>query len=143
MAHESTTATPPPVDPAHVPSTVALSPGERSRVLKCYQTGLQALQTNPDYAIDMFAVSVAGDPGNAIFLQALLGALRKKHGTKKSGGLTSFLSTGSRVGLKKLAASAQWKELIKQGVDIIKGNPADHLCLLAMPGRARRAADRP
>jgi tetratricopeptide (TPR) repeat protein len=132
MANESTAATPPPADPANVPSTVALSPGERSRVLKCYQTGCQALQTNPDYAIDMFAVSAAGDPGNAIFLQALLGALRKKHGAKKSGSLTSFLSVGSRAGLKKLASSAQWRELIKQGVDIIKANPADHVCLLAM-----------
>jgi tetratricopeptide (TPR) repeat protein len=132
MANESTAATPPPADPANVPSTVALSPGERSRVLKCYQTGVQALQSNPDYAIDMFAVSVAGDPGNAIFLQALLGAMRKKHGAKKSGGFSSFLSSGSRAGLKKLAASAQWRDLIKQGVDIIKANPADHVCLLAM-----------
>jgi len=132
MANEPTAATPVPADPAHVPSTVALTPGERARVMKCYQTGAQALQTNPDYAIQMFAVSVAGDPGNAIFLQAFLGALRKKHGAKKSGSLTSFLSVGSRAGLKKLATSAQWRELIKQGVEIIKANPADHVCLLAM-----------
>ena len=132
MANEPTSATPLPADPANAPSTVALSAGERARVMKCYQTGAQALQSNPDYAIQMFAVSVAGDPGNAIFLQAFLGALRKKHGVKKSGGLTSFLSAGSRAGLKKLATSAQWREVIKQGVEIIKANPADHVCLLAM-----------
>lgn len=132
MPNESTPATPAPVDPAGVPSTAALSPAERSRVMRCYQTGIQALQTNADYAVDMFSACVSGDPGNAIFLQALLGALRKKFGAKKSGGLTSLFSAGSRAGLKKLAAAAQWRELIKQGVEIIKANPADHSCLLAM-----------
>jgi len=132
MPNESTAATPAPVDPATVPSTAALSPADRSRVMRCYQTGLQALQSNADYAIDMFAACVSGDPGNAIFLQALLGALRKKHGAKKSSGLTNLFSAGSRAGLKKLAAGAQWRELIKQGVDIVKANPADHSCLLAM-----------
>ena len=107
MPNDSTAATPPPVDPATVPSTAALSPPDRSRVMRCYQTGIQALQSNVDYAIDMFAACVGGDPGNAIFLQAFLGALRKKHGAKKSGGLTSLFSAGSRAGLKKLAAGAQ------------------------------------
>ncbi|MFM7184711.1 MAG: tetratricopeptide repeat protein [Planctomycetota bacterium] len=132
MPNDSTAATPPPVDPATVPSTAALSPPDRSRVMRCYQTGIQALQSNVDYAIDMFAACVGGDPGNAIFLQAFLSALRKKHGAKKSGGLTSLFSAGSRAGVKKLAAGAQWRELIKHGVEIVKANPADHTCLLAM-----------
>jgi tetratricopeptide (TPR) repeat protein len=132
MANESTAASPGPVDPATVPSTVALSPAERSRVMRCYQTGVQNLQTNADYALDMFSACVAGDPGNAIFLQKMIEALKRKFGTKKAGGLTSLFGAGSRAGLKKLAQTAQWRELVKQGVDIIKTNPSDYTALLAM-----------
>ena len=78
MANESTAAVPGPVDPASTPSTAALSPAERSRVMKCYATGMQALQGNVDYAVDMFAQCVIGDPGNAIFLQKLLESLKRK-----------------------------------------------------------------
>jgi hypothetical protein len=87
---------------------------------------------NPQYAIDMFSICVSGDPGNVVFLQAFLAALRKKFGTKKAGGLTSLFSAGSRAGLKRLAAGAKWRELLAQGVDILKGNPADYGCLLSM-----------
>jgi tetratricopeptide (TPR) repeat protein len=135
MANESTAAAPAPVDAASVASTAALSPAERSRLMRCYQTGTQALQSNqsnPDYAVDMFAACVAGDPGNAVFLQAFLGALKRKYGGKKAGSLTSFFSAGSRVMLKKLSSSAQWRDVVKQGVEIVKNNPSDHVCLLAM-----------
>ncbi|RLS83315.1 MAG: hypothetical protein DWI04_03550 [Planctomycetota bacterium] len=132
MANESTAAAPGPVDPVAAPSTAALSPAERSRLMKCYVTGSQAQQGNVDYAVDMFAQCVIGDPGNAIFLQKLLESLKRKFGGKKAGSLTSFFASGSRAGLKKLASSAQWREIIKQGVEIIKGNLSDHVTLLAM-----------
>ena len=132
MANESTAPSPGPVDPASAPSTAALSPVERSRLMQCYLRGSQALQTNADYAVDMFSACVVGDPGNAIFLQSLLAALKRKFAGKKAGSLTSFFAAGSRSGLKKLASSAQWRDVIKQGIDIIKANPADHTCLLAM-----------
>jgi tetratricopeptide (TPR) repeat protein len=131
MASESTAASPAPADPTKSASWSALSQGERSRLLQCYRTGMQAAG-NAQYAIDMFAMCVAGDPGNVFFLQAFLAALRRKYGVKKVGTLSSLMSAGGRSGLKRLAASAKWRELIKQGVDILKGNPADHGCLLAM-----------
>jgi tetratricopeptide (TPR) repeat protein len=132
MANESTAAAPGPVDPAAAPSTAALPAAERSRLMKCYVTGSQAQQGNVDYAIDMFAQCVIGDPGNPIFLQKLLEALRRKAGGKKAGSLTTFFAAGSRAGLKKLAASAQWRDVIKQGVEIIKSNLSDQVTLLAM-----------
>jgi len=132
MALESTAASPAPADPTKSASWSALSQGERSRLLQCYRTGMQAAG-NAQYAIDMFAMCVAGDPGNVVFLQAFLAALRQKHGVKKAGvTLSSLMSAGGRTGLKRLAAAAKWRELIKRGVDVIKGNPADHGCLLAM-----------
>ena len=122
-----------PAPAGHVPaSTAALSPAERSRLAQCFNRGTQSAPTNSDYAIEMFAICVNGDPGNAVYLQGLLGVLKRKFGSKKGGGLTSLWSAGSRAGLKKLAATAQWREIIKQGVDILKANPSDHGCLLSM-----------
>ncbi|MFM8414995.1 MAG: tetratricopeptide repeat protein [Planctomycetota bacterium] len=131
MANESTTATQIPADPALSPSWSALSAADRSRLLQCYRTGVHAA-ANVDYAIDMFSACVSGDPGNVVFLQAFLGALRRKFGAKKGGGLSSFLGAGARAGMKRAAANAQWRDVIKQGVPILKTNPADHICLLAM-----------
>jgi tetratricopeptide (TPR) repeat protein len=34
--------------------------------------------------------------------------------------------------MKRAASNAQWRDVIKQGVEILKSNPADHACLLAM-----------
>lgn len=131
MANESTAGAAAPADPALSPSWAALSVTDRSRLMQCYRTGMQAAG-NAQYAIDMFSACVAGDPGNVVFLQAFLVALRRKYGAKKSGALSSLLSAGGRVGMKRAALTAQWQGVIKQGVDILKSNPADHSCLLAM-----------
>ncbi|MFM1902581.1 MAG: hypothetical protein RLZZ440_481 [Planctomycetota bacterium] len=131
MANESTAANPAPADPTQSPSWAALSDGDRSRLIKCYRTGM-ANAANPQYAIDMFSICVSGDPGNVVFLQAFLAALRKKYGVKKAGGLTSLFSAGGRAGLKRLAAGAKWRDVLTQGVDILKGNPSDYGCLLSM-----------
>jgi tetratricopeptide (TPR) repeat protein len=80
----------------------------------------------------MFSLCVAGDPGNAIYLQSLLVTLRKKYAGKKAGGLAGLFAGGGGRSLKKLALNAQWRDVIKQGVEIIKTNPTDHTCLLAM-----------
>jgi len=131
MANESTAAGAVPSDPALSPSWAALSAADRSRLMQCFRTGTQA-SGNAQYAIDMFSACVVGDPGNAVFLQALFAALRRKFGAKKSGTLTSLLSAGGRSGMKRAASNAQWRDVIKQGVEILKSNPADHACLLAM-----------
>ena len=132
MPNEPPAAPPAPIDPAASPLAAQLSPAERSRLSQCFQRGTQNAPTNVDYAIEMFSACVLGDPGNAVYLQSLLTALRRKYGPKKAGGLGAFWP-GSRAGsLKKLAATAQWREIIKQGVAILKATPSDYGCLLAM-----------
>ncbi|MFM1996529.1 MAG: hypothetical protein RLZZ111_916 [Planctomycetota bacterium] len=112
--------------------SASLPPAERTRLLRCFQHGSQSVAKNIDYAIEMFATCVIGDPANAIFLQHFIGALRMKHGGKKGGGLSALWSASGRGGLKKLAAAGKWQELLTQGVGIIKANPADHGSLLVM-----------
>jgi tetratricopeptide (TPR) repeat protein len=131
MTHESTATTTVPADPVSSPSWGTLSASDRSRLLQCYRTGMHAAG-NPQYAVDMFAVCVTGDPGNVAFLQAFLAALKRKYGSKKGGGFKALLATGGRAGMKRSAANAQWRDVIKQGVEILKSNPGDTACLLAM-----------
>ncbi len=132
MPPESTATPTGSVDPSASVGAASLSPADRSRLLQCFTRGTQNAPTNLDYAIEMFAVCVAGDPSNAVYLQGLLSVLKRKHAGKKGIGLSNLWSAASRGGLKKLAANAQWRDLIKQGVEIIRANPADHACLLAM-----------
>jgi tetratricopeptide (TPR) repeat protein len=132
MTNESTAASPGPGEAASAAASATLPPAERARLAQCFQRGTQAAPTNADYAIDMFSLCVAGDPGNAIYLQSLLVTLRKKYAGKKAGGLAGLFAGGGGRSLKKLALNAQWRDVIKQGVEIIKTNPTDHTCLLAM-----------
>lgn len=130
MANESTAATQLPVDPTRSPSWATLPQSDRARLLQCYRTGVHA--GDPKYAIDMFSMCVAGDPGNVVFLQSFLTALRHKYGAKKSSTLGSLSTMGGRSSMKKAGSQANWSEVIKLGVNTLKSNPADHTCLLLM-----------
>lgn len=117
---------------ADVLPSPGLSPAERVRVAQCFQRGTQSAATNLDYAIEMFSICVLGDPANAVYLQALLGVLKRKYAGRKGIGLASLWTAGSRAGLKKLATTAQWRDVLRQGLEIVKANPSDHDCLLMM-----------
>ena len=119
-------------DPAASPSSALLSPAERSRLAQTFQAGTKNLTANADYAIEMYTACVVGDPGNAVYLQAFLGILRKKHPPKKSGGLASLFGGSKGGGLWKKVNAGQHRDVIKQGVDILKANPYDSGALLAM-----------
>jgi tetratricopeptide (TPR) repeat protein len=119
-----------PADPTLAASWGSLAAADQKRLMQCYRTGTVAA-ANVDYAVDMFAQCVLGDPGNPVFLHAFLEALKRKFAGKKAGSLTALFATGGR-GLKKLAAAAQWREVLKQGVEAIKANPGDHAALLTM-----------
>lgn len=109
-----------------------LSEVERKRLQQNFQRGEQNLNRNIDYAIEMFVLCVLGDPANVIYLQALLGTLRKKHSGKSRGGLAGVFSAGGRAKVRKLAAAGKHQEAIKAGIEVLKSNPSDHNCLLAM-----------
>lgn len=109
-----------------------LSEVERKRLQQNFQRGEQNFNRNIDYAIEMFNLCVLGDPANLIYLQSLLGALKKKHSGKSRGGLAGVFSAGGRAKVRKLAAAEKYQEAIKAGIDVLKSNPSDHQCLLAL-----------
>jgi tetratricopeptide (TPR) repeat protein len=131
MPNESTAAVPGPADP----TPAGLAPADRARLTQCYNRAAQALegkQPNFDYAIEMFSTCVLGDPANVVYLQGLLGVLKKKHGPRKSTGLSGLFAVGSRGSMRKAAAQAQWRDVLRQGVEILRPNPYDSGCLLSM-----------
>jgi tetratricopeptide (TPR) repeat protein len=109
-----------------------LTPSERARAVKCFEVGSQRLASDIDYSIEMFLQCVTVDPGSPVYLQSLMGALRKKHGGKPRGGLTGLWSAGARASLQKSGRGGNWREVLKQGLGILKSNPFDHGCLLEM-----------
>lgn len=113
-------------------SPIELTASERARAVRCFEVGSQRLGSDIDYAIEMFTQCVLVDPSNAVYLQSLLGALRKKHGGKARGGLTGLWSAGSKAMLQKTARSGNGREVLKQGLGVLKSNPFDHGCLLEM-----------
>ncbi len=110
------------------------SPAERSRLAKCFKSGSDNLRKeNYDYAVDLFASCVAGDPASPVYVQAFLEALTKKFaGKKKKGGLSSLFAAGGRGNLKRLVAAGEIRQAVKAGVEILKNNPDDIACILGL-----------
>lgn len=136
-----TESTPPSVEPSASPASggaIQISEAERKRLQKCFLAGEQKAAGNVDYAIEMFATCVLGDPANPLYLQSFFAVLKKKFAGKKAGGLSALFSAGGRGGLKKLAAAGQWLELLKKGVELLKSSPHDHATLLAMANACRQ-----
>jgi hypothetical protein len=98
-----------------------LSEVERKRLQQNFQRGEQNFNRNIDYAIEMFNLCVLGDPANLIYLQSLLGAIRKKHSGKSRGGLAGVFSAGGRAKVRKLAAAEKYQEAIQAAPTIRKG----------------------
>ena len=109
-----------------------LSSAERSRLTQCFQRGQQNADANVDYAIEMFATCVREDPASAVYLQHLLGALKMKFVGKRPGGLSAVWAIQPKAKMRKAASAAQWLDVLATGLEILKKNPFDHGCLLAM-----------
>ncbi len=90
------------------------------------------MESNPDYAIELLSQCVIGDSGNIPFLHSFLATLKKKHGPPKAKGSLAALWGTSHGGMKKAAAAKNWRDVVKQGVHIIRSSPYDAVCLLAM-----------
>ncbi len=109
-------------------------PAKRHRLQKTYEAGVKALGGNQfDYAVDMFAMCVAGDPGNVIYTQNLLGALmRKYNNNKKGGGFAAIKGATTKASMMKASRGKDWPAVIKHGVEFLKLNPWDAGCLSSM-----------
>ncbi|HEX3998476.1 MAG TPA: tetratricopeptide repeat protein [Pirellulales bacterium] len=107
---------------------------EQRRLLQLnYDKGEQSKNRNRDYATEMFAQCVAGDPGNRVYVQAFLDNLQKKYNNKgKGGNFAGFKGMGSRATLKKSIAKGEFEKGIRAGLELLKINPWDIPALMQM-----------
>ncbi len=103
------------------------SPQQQQRLQQNFEKGMQNLnKRNFDYAIDMFAVCVEGDPGKLEYVVAFIDALQKKYNNNKKGSsFAGIKGMGARSALNKALKKQDWNAAIKSGLDLLRNNPWD------------------
>lgn len=116
------------------------SPAKRKKLKECFEYGNRiAAQENFDYAADIYTECVVGDPGNAIYLQAFLGNLKKKYNNNKKGKRLSFFKLAPlRSAIKKALHKKDWVNVFKYGSEALKINPWDTSVLTALSEAAEQ-----
>ncbi len=122
-----------------------LTPAKRARLEKLFeaaQTKASGLHPNYDYAAELFAECVVGNPGNDLFVKAYIENLQKKYNNNRTGApLAQLRQRKARSSVKKALADQQWDEVIKHGLDVLTVNPWDVPSLTAMAQAARKSGD--
>ncbi len=112
---------------------------QRRRLQKLFEHANKAVSKDDyDYATELLTQCVLGDPGNVLFVQTLLGNLRRKYQNNKKGASLAMVKTAGTRGLvKKAALRKQWDSVLKSGLEILKVNPWDSGALVNMAEAAR------
>lgn len=118
---------------ASPPEPHAISPALRRRLQQCYEHGTRLAQQEAcdhDYAHSILVECVVNDPGNLVYVEAMLQNLQKKYRNNKRGAwLGGF---GGRGPLKKAAAKKDWNDVLRLGPAVLKKNPWDVATLRAL-----------
>ena len=104
-----------------------VSPQVRRRLQQQFQHGSKMIAAgNFDYAIDMFARCVLGDPGNVVYVQNLLSALQRKYSNTKKGSKLSLLQgMGGKTSMLNASRKKDWMAVFTAGIDLLQKNPFD------------------
>ena len=107
-----------------------LTPQKRARLQKCFEYGNQKMQLGDhDYATEMFAQCVIGDPSNLLYMNSFIVNLRQKVGApKKKGAL-------ARAVKKPITIPTKIKDLetaIADGVARLRKDPWDAQAFVTM-----------
>lgn len=122
-----------------------LSPAKRSRLDRLYEAAQKkasGLKPNYDYACELLAQCVLGNPGSDLFVKTYIENLQKKYNNNRTGAhLAGFKERGSRAAVKRAVAGEQWDEVIKNGLKVLAVNPWDIAALTAMAQAAKKSGD--
>lgn len=122
MADQTSEPVMPPVDDP-------LPPNVRQRVQTLFRHGQKKSEEGEfDYAHDMFAQCVGKDPGNPVYVDAMLNNLIKKFGKNKKVGRRK----GNRGRFKKAVTAEEWPQIWALGFELLKHNPWDVPILRAL-----------
>jgi tetratricopeptide (TPR) repeat protein len=111
-----------------------LPPKDRARLQQLFTHGNKSMAKGDfDYATEMFARCVEGDPGNSVYVQSFLANLQKKYNNNKKGSKFAVVKgAGARASWKKATLSKDPKATIKASLELLKLNPWDTGALKAM-----------
>jgi tetratricopeptide (TPR) repeat protein len=99
---------------------------QRKRLQKLFEAASkQDSLEKYDYATDLYAQCVHGDPGNYDYLRSLVTVLQKKYGSVKKIPMAWTKARPERTALKKAVATCDWDEALQQGIDVLLVNPWD------------------
>ncbi len=106
---------------------------QRKRLQKLFEAGTkQDSLAKYDYATDLYAQCVHGDPGNFEYVRCLVAVLQKRYVSVKKLPLAQFKARGERAALKKAIAKCDWDEALQQGIEVLLVNPWDVSALTQM-----------
>ena len=114
------------------PKVDLISPDKRRKLQKFFERGNElAGKDKPDfdYAHEMYSQAVLQDPGNSVYVEAMLSNLQKKFKNNKKGSRFSF---GGRKAFKAAVAEEDWKDIFREGIELLKSNPWDTHALREM-----------
>jgi len=110
-----------------------MTPGLRRRLQMCFDHGaklMKELKYDYSYVHTLLSQSVAGDPNNQKYLDALLENLHRQHKGKSKAG--SAFNWGSANNVRAELDKKQWVTAIKLGLDNLVEQPWDVPTLRAM-----------
>ncbi len=108
-----------------------ISPAKRARLQKCFEYGNQKMSIGDhDYATEMFAQCVVGDPANLLYMNSFIANLRVKFGNHKKKSAFGFLKKAAKVA--PLGKGKDLETTIKEGVEKLRRNPWDAHTFVAM-----------
>ncbi len=125
-----------------------LPPNKRKRLDKVFDVASKKADAATtaadfDYASELLAQCVSGEPGNATYVNKYIENLQKKYKNNRKGSpLAQFKERGARGAVKKALAQQQWDEAIRQGLKVLMVNPWDLSTLEAMAAAAVKTGDR-
>ena len=103
-----------------------ISPVVRRRLQECFNHGTQVAtgdKPDADYANTMLIQCVVNDPGNLVYYEAFLDNLQTKYKNNKKGARVKGF--GGRGPFKKALSKKDWRDVLRQGPEILKTNPWD------------------
>ena len=108
------------------PHETPMSPTKRRQLQQCFERAQDlANRAKPDldYAHDLYSQCVVNDPGNLVYVEALLDNLQRKYkNNKKRGRLLGF---GGRKAFNNAVADEHWSEIFREGMNLLRSNPWD------------------
>lgn len=108
-----------------------ITPTIRARLQKCFEYGNQKMQIGDhDYATEMFAQCVCGDPANLLYMNSFIANLRVKFGNAKKKSTFGFLKKASKAA--PMSKAKDLKTTIKEGVEKLRKDPWDAQSFVAM-----------